>query len=404
MIAAAILTSCRKEDAVDSAKLPEKSKEPEETAVWVRRSGLTARGEQAVVALKSAGMRGLRAEDYTAGLEQPTEEAIANNLAKYAVDVRRGRINPGYYKEEIPTKEELLAQVAAEPDGVEAGLRKLDPPFAGYQRLVEALGRARRDGTPPEQIAQMELTLEKWRWLPRTYARGPIMVNLPEYRLRALDDKLQVALEMKVVIGQITHPTPQFMGQMTYVVFAPFWHVPPNILKRELVPDVEKDRKYLAARSYEVLTEDGKVLGGEVSDETLAGLKAGSLRVRQKPGTRNALGKVKFMFPNQDNIYLHDTNAPNLFAKEERAFSHGCVRVEIPQVLAEWVLHGNAAWPAERVHEALESGKQKQANLSRAMPVLMLYHTVTVDTSGTVQFHKDVYHQDDALLKKMAAR
>jgi murein L,D-transpeptidase YcbB/YkuD len=110
------------------------------------------------------------------------------------------------------------------------------------------------------------------------------------------------------------------------------------------------------------------------------------------------------MFPNQDNIYLHDTNAPNLFAKEERAFSHGCVRVEIPQVLAEWVLHGNAAWPAERVHEALESGKQKQANLSRAMPVLMLYHTVTVDTSGTVQFHKDVYHQDDALLKKMAAR
>jgi murein L,D-transpeptidase YcbB/YkuD len=410
---AAVVISCRREDNAGSTKLPEKSTEPEETAVWVRKSGLTARGEQAVIALRSASTRGLRPADYSAGLDAPTDAAISTNLARYVADIRNGRFNTGVYKspeykagEVTPPAGTLVQAVADDPEGLEAGLRKLDPPFDGYRRLVVALDRARQDGAPQEQIAQMELTLERWRWLPRTYERGPILVNLPEFRLRVLNDDLQVALEMKAVVGQLGHPTPQFMGQMKYLMFAPYWNVPKSILKRELVPDIEKERGYLAAHSYEVLSLDGEVIAPEekVSDETLEALKAGTLKVRQKPGAGNALGRVKFMFPNQDAIYLHDTNAPKLFAKDERAFSHGCVRVEQPQALAEWVLQEEVGWTPERVAAALKSKTQLQANLKRPVPVLMLYHTVTVDADGSVHFHKDLYGQDAALLAQMMAK
>lgn len=364
--------------------------------------------------MRSAGIRGLRANDYTMGLDlsEPArrEAAVTTNLMRYTADIRIGRWNPNLYKpgDIVPPPYALARSVADDPEGVEAALNKLDPPFAEYKRLEAALANYRtHDASDPsaaEKVEQIERTLERWRWLPHHYKRGPILVNLPEFHLRALNDKLEVALEMKVVVGQLRHPTPLFMGSMKYVVFGPYWNVPSSILNNELIPDVEKDRKYLGKNGYEVVNGEGSVVtNGEVSDEVLSGVRAGRLRVRQVPGVRNALGKVKFMFPNDDNIYLHDTNAPRLFARNARAFSHGCVRVSEPQKLAEWVLRDEPAWTPERISASLKQTKQQQANLKDPIPVLMLYHTVTVGVDGEAHFHKDLYGRDAELKARIAA-
>lgn len=382
--------------------------------LWVNPDGWTERGEQAVVALRSAGIRGLRAMDYTAGLELPEparlEAAVTSNLMRYAADIRTGRWNPNLYKpaDIVPPPSQLARAVADDPDGLERALSKLDPPFAEYKRLETALAGFRKqtaeDPSTAEKIEQVERTLERWRWLPHDYKRGPILVNLPEFQLRAFNDKLEVALEMKVVVGQLRHPTPLFLGSMKYVVFGPYWNVPASILRNELIPDVVKDPTYFARNGYEVVDSAGSVVtSGEVSDEVLEGMKTGKLRVRQVPGSRNALGKVKFMFPNDDNIYLHDTNAPSLFARDARALSHGCVRVSEPQKLAEWVLRDESTWPVERIVAAMKQTKQQQVNLKDPIPVLMVYHTVTVSADGTVSFHKDLYGRDKELKARIAA-
>jgi murein L,D-transpeptidase YcbB/YkuD len=254
-----------------------------------------------------------------------------------------------------------------------------------------------------EQVRQIERTLERWRWLPRTLERGAILVNIPEFRLKALDQNLDTTLDMKVIVGLTKHPTPLFTANLQYVVFGPYWNVPKSILLNELVPDIVKDRTYLARNAYEVVNAGGQVVStGEVSDEVLAGLKSGTLRVRQVPGPKNALGRVKFLFPNENDVYLHDTPSRNLFGRDQRALSHGCVRVENPEALAQWVLRGETDWSQERIAAGLKQTKPLQANLQQAIPVFMLYHTVTVGEDGEVHFWKDLYKQDAALAAKIA--
>jgi murein L,D-transpeptidase YcbB/YkuD len=383
------------------------------TPVWVKPDGWTERGEHAAIALRAAQLRGLPPEIYTVGLN-PTEPArleaaITKDLMRYAADIRTGRWNPNIYRanDSVAPANELARAVADDPDGVEAALSKLDPPFAEFRRLQTVLAdyrkRAVDDPTLTDKVEQIERTMERWRWLPHTYNRGPILVNLPEFKLRALNDKLEVALEMNVVVGQLHHPTPLFMGAMKYVVFGPYWNVPSSILNNELIPDIVKDRNYLGKNGYEVVNADGAVVAtSEVTGDVLSGLRSGRLRVRQVPGVRNALGKVKFMFPNDNNIYLHDTNSPKLFAREVRAFSHGCVRVSEPQKLAEWVLGDQPAWTPERIVEAMNTTKQQQANLTEPIPVLMLYHTVTVGVDGEAHFLKDLYGRNAELKARMA--
>src|SRR5262252_8221292 len=165
---------------------------------------------------------------------------------------------------------------------------------------------------------------------------------------------------MPVVVGRAMRTeTPVFWDEMTYVVLRPYWNVPPSIQSKETVPAIQKDRSYIAKKGFEVTTPDGKVVtDGVISDDVLAKLKAGRLSVRQKPGPTNALGLVKLIFPNQFNVYLHSTPAPELFARSRRDFSHGCIRVEKPAELAAWVLRNNAspAWPLDRVEAAMQTG------------------------------------------------
>jgi L,D-transpeptidase YcbB len=247
---------------------------------------------------------------------------------------------------------------------------------------------------------QIELTLERWRWLPHSFPQPPVVVNLPEFRLRAYDDKYHVTLYKTVIVGKAYgHKSPVFEKEIKYIVFRPYWEVTPTIQRAEIVPHIEKDRNYIAAKNFEVVTPDGKVVtDGVISDEVLAQLKTGHLRVRQKPGPTNSLGLVKLIFPNEDNVYLHGTDAPGLFSLEERDLSHGCIRVQNPADLAAWALRNNPGWTLERV-QATMNGKQDNitVNLETPIPVLIVYGTVAVDEKNNVFFFDDVYGYDKQL-------
>ena len=261
--------------------------------------------------------------------------------------------------------------------------------------------------TPAEaRIRQIKLTLERWRWLPHAFAQPPIVVNLPEYRLRAYNADGTVAFHKNVIIGKAYgHKSPVFAKEIQYVVFRPYWDVTPTIQRSEIVPHIEKDPTYIAKHNFEVVTPQGQVVtDNQVSPEVLEGLKSLHLMVRQKPGKTNSLGLVKIIFPNSDNVYLHGTDVPELFSQDVRDFSHGCIRVQQPAQLAAWVLRNNPGWDLERVRATMHGDKDNlQVNLTTRIPVLIVYGTAAVNEENQVKFFDDIYGYDAQLEKALAA-
>lgn len=256
-----------------------------------------------------------------------------------------------------------------------------------------------------DRVLQLQLTLERWRWLPAEFSAPPIVVNIPDFRLRALDEKNNVVMDMRVVVGKAMRTqTPVFTREMTYVVLRPYWNVPPSILRSEIVPAIQRDRSYIARKNYEVTTHDGKVVtSGEISDDVLAELRAGKLAVRQKPGPTNALGLVKLIFPNEFNVYLHSTPSPELFSRSRRDFSHGCIRVEKPAELATWALRNNPGWTLEKVQQGMQNGKDNvTVNLLKRVPVFIVYGTALAYENGDVHFSDDIYGHDARLAAALA--
>jgi murein L,D-transpeptidase YcbB/YkuD len=254
------------------------------------------------------------------------------------------------------------------------------------------------------RVRQMQLTLERWRWMPEAYRSAPIVVNIPEFRLRAYDPNFNIGLTMNVVVGRaLGHNTPIFSEMMRYVIFRPYWEVPPSITRAEIVPHLLRDPGYLAKKGFEVVDGHANVRAtGSVTSDIVAQLRAGKLAVRQKPGPKNSLGLVKFVFPNSYNVYLHDTPATELFAKSRRDFSHGCIRLENPAELAAWVLRDTPGWTPDRIRATMNGDSPQQVNLPRPIPVLILYGTVIVLEDGLVHFYDDIYGHDAALEKVLA--
>jgi L,D-transpeptidase YcbB len=251
------------------------------------------------------------------------------------------------------------------------------------------------------RVQQMQLTLESWRWLPVGLHSAPIVANIPEFRLRAYDENFKVALTMNVVVGKAyDHDTPAFEDNMQYVIFRPFWNVPYSISKSEYLPKLAKDPDYLAKKGLQVVDSNQQVVAsGAVSSDVLQQLRSGKLFVQQPPGPKNALGLVKFIFPNDYSVYMHDTPAQEFFAKTRRDFSHGCIRLEKPADLAVWVLRDNPGWDAARVRAAMDGSATQQVNLAHPIPVLIVYGTVTVTEDGVVHFYDDIYGHNAALQK-----
>jgi L,D-transpeptidase YcbB len=261
--------------------------------------------------------------------------------------------------------------------------------------------------TPPAaRIRQIKLTLERWRWLPHSFAQPPVVVNLPEYRVRAMNPDGTVAFYKNVIIGKAYgHKSPVFQKDIQYVVFRPYWEVTPSIQRSEIVPHIQKDPNYIAKHNFEVVTPQGEVVtDNQVSPEVLEGIRSLHLMVRQRPGDTNSLGLVKIIFPNPDNVYLHGTDAPELFTQDVRDFSHGCIRVQNPADLVAWVLRNNPGWDLERVKATMNGDKNNlQVNLVTRIPVLIVYGTVTVNEENQIRFFDDIYGYDAELDKALAA-
>jgi murein L,D-transpeptidase YcbB/YkuD len=234
---------------------------------------------------------------------------------------------------------------------------------------------------------------------------SPLVVNIPDFRLRALDENNRVAFDMRVVVGKaMTTETPVFSRDMKFVVFRPYWNVPPGVFRRSTLPAIKRNRNYVKANNFEVTTNDGSmVTSGEISDDVLSQLQSGKLSVRQKPGPNNALGLVKLMFPNEHHVYLHSTPAKELFSRSRRDFSAGCIRVEKPAELSSWVLRFNPGWTLDQVREAMQSGKDNvTVNLVKPVPVFIVYGTAIAYENGEVHFYQDIYGHDATLAKAIA--
>jgi murein L,D-transpeptidase YcbB/YkuD len=251
------------------------------------------------------------------------------------------------------------------------------------------------------RVRQMQLTLERWRWLPLAYQKSPVVANIPEFRLRAYDENFKIAVTMNVVVGKAYgHTTPVFSDTMQYVIFRPYWSVPYSIARAEFLPHIARDPDYLEKKGYEVVDSRQEVVtSGTVTSDVIEQLRAGKLFIRQKPGPKNSLGLVKFIFPNNYDVYFHDTPEHELFSKSRRDFSHGCIRLEKPADLAAWVLRNNPGWNMDRVRAAMNGDKPQQVNLSHPIPVLIVYATVIVTEDGIVHFYDDIYGHDASLEK-----
>jgi murein L,D-transpeptidase YcbB/YkuD len=343
---------------------------------------------------------------------------LARNDDGEPLPLTKKTIAPGDAYPGVPRLTRLLRLVGDLPAG--AGAPADRPIYEGA--LVDAVKNfQRRHGRDPNgkidtqtladlnvplsrRVQQMQLTLERWRWLPDAYQRAPIVANIPEFRLRAYDKDFKVGVTMNVVVGKsYGHNTPVFSDTMAYVVFRPYWEVPSSIIRAELIPHILKDPDYLAKKGFEVVDSRRQVVStGTVTSEVLGQLRAGKFFIRQTPGPKNSLGLAKFVFPNSYNVYMHDTPATEFFARSRRDFSHGCIRLERPADLAAWVLRDNPGWNPDRIRTAMNGSAPQQVNLAHPIPVLIVYATVIVLEDGLVHFYDDIYGHDAALQQVLA--
>lgn len=248
-----------------------------------------------------------------------------------------------------------------------------------------------------KRIRQIEVNLERWRWLPKDLGERYILVNIADFRLFVVE-KGRTVMTMPVVVGTSYRETPVFSDQMTYLEFAPFWGVPPTILREDKLPKIRRNLSYLDEHHFEVISwqtgqpiDPQSINWHDVSEKNFPGL------LRQKPGPWNPLGRVKFMFPNEFDVYLHDTPERHLFNAGRRSFSSGCIRIERPDDLAQYLLENQDGWDCDRLLHAFALPAPLKVRLKKQIPVHILYWTAWVDGSGAVQFRQDLYGRDAQL-------
>ncbi|KPK72858.1 hypothetical protein AMJ87_03570 [candidate division WOR_3 bacterium SM23_60] len=255
---------------------------------------------------------------------------------------------------------------------------------------------------PAEQrVRQILVNMERWRWLPQDLGRIHIIVNIANYELDVVENSNEV-LTTRVIVGKPYRRTPVFSDKMTYLVINPHWYVPHNIAVKDILPNVKKDPAYLTNNNIKLFAGQGtneiNPLSIDWSQVTESNFK---YSLRQDPGVSNALGRMKFMFPNKYNVYIHDTPAKELFKKTERGFSSGCIRIERPIDLAEYVLREDPRWTKDKIIAAINKGEEQTVRLPNAIPVHLLYWTAWTDNDGNLQLRNDIYDRDSVLYEEL---
>jgi murein L,D-transpeptidase YcbB/YkuD len=378
----------------------------------------TAIGRQAdlVAALNAA----LTTHSIAPSLEQfaPQQEGYAALLSEYqslrALAVIPIRVvpdgptfRPGMSGDRVKALQERLAQLEllfdATIDGV-MGTATTDAVMTfqtlhdlDSDGLVGAATLAALNRGPQEKLAKLRVNMERWRWLPQDLGRKHIRVNIAGFNVAAWKDGALVRTHLAIV-GKPYRKTPVFSDEIEYIVFNPWWEVPNSIARVDKLPLFQQDPSLVDSLGFQVLDRDGQVLNNAGIDWT--GIRPGTFpyRLRQSPGPQNALGEVKIMFPNIHNVYLHDTPTRGLFSNRQRAFSSGCMRTQDPLDLAAWLLEETADWDKNRINAAIASGLETRVNLTRRVPVHVLYFTAVNEEHGGVRYLDDIYQRDDAVL------
>jgi murein L,D-transpeptidase YcbB/YkuD len=364
-----------------------------------------------LAALATADLTGNETSD--ARRWAPFDLDLSAAALKLLCDLHYGRIDPraaGFdlgtsRPDDLNLARALLGLAAARHIG--ARLAAVEPQFLHYRLLEQALPRYRllAASAPAArvEVRKIELTLERWRWLP-AFRTPPIIVNIPEFRLfafRTTADRAADILQMDVIVGR-TFPrtrTPVFVADMTSVIFRPYWDVPRNIMLREELPKIRANPAYLAAQHLEIVRGDTDAATPlPPAPASIQALASGAARLRQRPGPDNALGLIKFDLPNRYDVYLHSTPAQQLFLRPRRAFSHGCIRVSDPVALAALVLRDTpGGWTRARILAAMNGTQTLRVKLARSIRVIILYGTVLAKEDGEVLFFHDLYGQDRRL-------
>jgi murein L,D-transpeptidase YcbB/YkuD len=351
--------------------------------LWIMNGAWNAAAQAVISRLRNADEDGLNAADYPipalGALQGDSVEAAVEAELKlsaaavaYARDARGGRIEPSRLSNlitpdlELPAADAVLTALAAAKDAG-AALAAYHPPHAGYIALKAKLAQVRAAQQPNARLeGDLLANMERWRWLPSDMGRRHVFVNVPEFRLRLMNEG-RVIHEARVIVGKPETPTPLFSDEMDHAIVNPSWYVPPSIFKNEF----HSDPYLAAARGYDVVRTKG-----------------GGISIRQPPGERNALGFVKFMFPNRHAVYLHDTPNRRLFAAEKRAMSHGCVRLDQPFRFGEFVL--GAEWTEARLKSLIGRG-ERTIRLPEKIPVHLAYFTILVDDKDELRHFADLY-------------
>ena len=274
--------------------------------------------------------------------------------------------------------------------------------------VIGAATRRALSVRPEQRVRQIALALERLRWLPSLEGQRLIVVNVPGFELFAFDSiggAGAPTLRMPVVIGDsFDHRTPVMIQPLTTVEFRPYWNVPRSIMLEEFLPVMAHDGRFLAKQNMEVVGARDSVLGDSITPRILTGLQRGWYRVRQRPGPWNALGRIKFTFPNRADIYLHGTPDTLAFTRARRDLSHGCIRVQDPPALAQWALRGMNGWDLSRIDSALTGPDTLRTPVPRGITVLIFYTTAVATPEGEVVFYPDIYGHDRALAAELRAR
>jgi murein L,D-transpeptidase YcbB/YkuD len=332
---------------------------------------------------------------------------------KLVCDLHYGRLDPraaGFdlgtpRADDLDLARELVSLATARDIG--SRLAAIEPQFLHYRLLERTLPRyqllAASEPATAAKVRKIELTLERWRWLP-VFRTPPVIVNIPEFRLfafRTTADRAADILQMDVIVGR-TFPrtrTPVFVADMTSIIFRPYWDVPRSIMLREELPKIRRDPAYLAAQHLEIVMGAGDSAAPlPPTAASIRLLASGTARLRQRPGPDNALGLIKFDLPNRYSVYLHSTPAQQLFLRQRRAFSHGCIRVSDPVALAVYALRDTPGeWTPARIEAAMNGTQTRRVQLSHPIRVIILYGTVLAKEDGEVLFFHDLYGQDRRL-------
>jgi murein L,D-transpeptidase YcbB/YkuD len=419
--AASFVQACAAAPAISLRMLPQVgeaivrhySRDPQ--FIWSDQGGINAKAQAAIARLAASDAVGLDPADYQVAVPEPQsadavaglpallrfELALSAKVLTYVLDATRGRIDPnrlsGYH--DLPRKNvdlvDALATLAQSSD-VAAYLDDRNPDHPQFRALVAEL--ARQHGADPQgKAAKLRIALERLRWLPRQLGTRYVFLNQPAFEVSYINGA-EPPLTMRAVIGKPSSQTYFFIDRIKEITYNPYWNVPRSIVINEMLPKLWRDPSYLDRLGYEVSNSRGREVASRAVDWAAVATQQTGVAVRQPPGRGNALGRLKIDFPNKHAIYLHDTNQKHLFAREQRAFSHGCVRLERPRELAAALL-GTRVADIDRKIAAEETQTER---VSGDIPVYLAYFTAWPDAQGNVQYYKDIYDRDAHLARAIA--